>query len=149
MAFLGVAGIGTIIAGQLVTVVAGQGIGSRAGRELGEALSLGRWRGVEANPHHAGEVGVAASFLGSQLVTMVGGPGLTCRRPGTHLEEAMRVGSWPPPPPAPAPRIPPPPPPNTRHSSSGNDAATCKAAAGGAGEGEVLNLPLVPQVHKA
>ena len=43
MAFLGVAGNGTIIAGQLVTVVARPGIGSRAGRELGEALSLGRW----------------------------------------------------------------------------------------------------------
>ena len=36
---------------------------------------------------------------------------MTRRRPGTHLEEALRVGTWPPPPPAPALRNPPPPPP--------------------------------------
>ena len=93
MAFLGVAGNGTIIAGQLVTVVARPGIGSRAGRELGEALSLGRWRGVEANPHHAGGGGGRGILLCGQLITMVGRPGLTRRRPGTHLEEAMRVVS--------------------------------------------------------
>ena len=42
MAYVGVAGNGTIIAGQLMTVVAGPGIGRRSGRELGEAISLGR-----------------------------------------------------------------------------------------------------------
>ena len=122
MAFLGVAGIGTIIAGQLVTVVAGQGIGSRAGRELGEALSLGRWRGVEANPHHAGGGGGRGILLGGQLVTMVGGPGLTRSRPGTHLEEAMRVGScssYTEDPTSSSSTA------RTRRSSSGNDAATC------------------------
>ena len=66
---------------------------------------------MEANPHHARGDGGRGILLGGQLVTMVGGPRLTRRRPGTHLEEAMRVGSWPPPPPAPALRIPPPPPP--------------------------------------
>ena len=114
MAYVGVgltAGNGTIIAGQLVTFVAGPGIGRRSGREVGEAISLGRWRGLPANPHHAGGGGGRGILLAGQLVTSVGGPGLVRRRPGTHLEEALRVGTWPPAPLPPAPRNPPPPPP--------------------------------------
>ena len=91
--------------------VAGPGIGRRSGRELGEAMSLGRWRGLGANPQHAGGGGGRGILLAGQLVTSVGRLGLTRRRPGTHLEEALRVGTWPPPPPAPALRNPPPPPP--------------------------------------
>ena len=111
MAYVGLAGNGTIIAGELVTFVAGPGIGRRSGRELGEAMSLGRWRGLAANPQHAGGGEGRGILLAGQLVTSVGGPVSTRRRPGTHLEEALRVGTWPPPPPALALRNPPPPPP--------------------------------------
>ena len=105
MAYMGLAGNGTNIAGQLVTFVAGPGIGRRSGWELGEAMSLGRWRGLGANPQHAGGGGGRGILMAGQLVTSVGEPGLTRRRPGTHPEEALRVGTWPPPPPAPAPTL--------------------------------------------
>ena len=49
MAFLGAAGSGAIILGQLITVVGRPGIGLRTGQDLGDALRLGRWRGVEVN----------------------------------------------------------------------------------------------------
>ena len=46
MAYVGLTGNGTINAGQLVTFVAGPGIGRRSGREVGAAMLLGRWRGM-------------------------------------------------------------------------------------------------------
>ena len=126
MAFLGVAGIGTIIAGQLVTVVAGQGIGSRAGRELGEALSLGRWRGVEANPHHAGGGGGRGILFGQptcddgwrarvDLPSPRNPPGgsneggvMASTATSTCAEDPTSSSTG-----------------SSRHSSSGNDAPTC------------------------
>ena len=91
MAYVGLTGNGTINAGQLVTFVAGPGIGRRSGREVGAAMSLGRWRGLAANPQHAGGGGGQGILLARQLVTSVGGPGLVRRRPGTHLEERKLV----------------------------------------------------------
>ena len=46
-------------------------------------------------------------MLSGQLITFVGGPGLTRRRQGSHIVEAIRVGMRPPPLPPTAPRIPP------------------------------------------
>ena len=91
MAYVGLTVNGTIIAGQLVTFVVGPGIGRRSGREVGEAMSLGRWRGLAANPQHAEGGGGQGILLAGQLVTSVGGPGLVRRRPGTHLEERELV----------------------------------------------------------
>ena len=44
-------------------------------------MSPGRWRELAANLQHAGGVGGWGILLAGQLVTSVGGPGLTRRRP--------------------------------------------------------------------
>ena len=61
MAYVGLTGNGTINAGQLVTFVAGPGIGRRSGREVGKQCRLAGGVGWRATPSMPEEEEAGAS----------------------------------------------------------------------------------------